>query len=393
MRNTSKRCNFNQNCCHTKNETSSEEFGYTEKTSKTRYKERDLSNSSEHSDTNAACAHKSRSRRGVEINADLCDLVKTMKAACEELTRQLKPSSGCREPIRCREPLPCRRSRSCAIKNVKFTFKDVEESFEKFRGDDNQNVDEWLDEFIQQANMFNWDDDEKLIYAKRLLWGPAKLFVKYDLRPKTWWQLTLGLRREFNEEIDTRAIHLKLGKAKKRNSESFNEFLYRMMNIAAPAKLKEKTIIEYIVDAVAESTECKLFLSSATSIAELKEKLKVFENCGRNATFKSRSDAKGAEAMECFNCGSGQHKTHHCPDRDKGPLCFKCKSFGHRRDECRGEKPIHPKSMNTITAAGDRNKSNEEKSECEETDAEEKLWEWTKGQDKALKNFVYGYRC
>lgn len=389
MENRSKRGKFNQNCYRMSNGSSSEEFGYVQKASTKWYKnEEDLSNSSELSDTNLACSHKSRSRRKIEMNTDLCDLVKTMNAACEELTRQLKLSNSRREPIR------CRKSRSCTGKNIKFTFKDVEESFEKFKGENNQNVDEWLSEFDQQANMFNWDDDEKLIYAKRLLSGPAKLFVKYDLKPKTWGQLSLGLRREFNEEIDTRAIHLKLGKAKKKSSESFNEFLYRMMYIAAPAKLREKTIIDYVVDAVAESTECKLFLSTATSIAELKEKLKVFENCGRSATFKNRLDGRESEAVVCFNCGSNQHKMNHCPDRDKGPLCFKCKSFGHRRDECPGEKTVHPKFMNIISAAGDDSKRYKEHSEPEETDLEDKLWKLTvKEHGKPLKNFIYGHRC
>lgn len=84
------------------------------------------------------------------------------------------------------------------------------------------------------------------------------------------------------------------------------------MKIAAPAKLKEKTLISYIVNAVGSTTDTKLFLSSASTINELKAKLKVYENYFQKETAKNKTE-------ECIGCGSSQHKIQECPKNKNGP--------------------------------------------------------------------------
>lgn len=140
-------------------------------------------------------------------------------------------------------------------KDVKFTFRDIEDSLEKFDTIDGQNIVDWLTEFEDQSNVFQRDYDGKFVYARGLLSGPAKLYVDHDLK--------------FEQEINTMTIHCKLGKMKGRNSESYNEFCYRMREFAAPAKLDEKTIISYIVETVGETTDGTLFLPKASSMSEL----------------------------------------------------------------------------------------------------------------------------
>ncbi|XP_023244601.1 luc7-like protein 3 [Centruroides sculpturatus] len=48
-----------------------------------------------------------------------------------------------------------------------FTFRDVDESLETFRGDDGKNV-KWISNFEDMAEMCNWNGMQKIIYAKRL---------------------------------------------------------------------------------------------------------------------------------------------------------------------------------------------------------------------------------
>lgn len=158
----------------------------------------------------------------------------------------------------------------------KFTFKDIEESFEKFNGDEEKNIEEWIDEFEDQSTMFQWGDLEKLIYGRRLLTGTAKLFVNSELKPKTWEQFKFGLIREFKIVLNAALIHRKLSETKKQPNESFNEYCYKMVDIAQPAKLDAKAMITYIVDGISDHVNNKLFLYHSTSLTDLKERMKIY---------------------------------------------------------------------------------------------------------------------
>lgn len=65
------------------------------------------------------------------------------------------------------------------------TFKNVEESMEKFSSDDHVSVKGWLKEFEEMANVCQWTDIQKVAYSKRLLAGSTKLFVKYEKCTRT----------------------------------------------------------------------------------------------------------------------------------------------------------------------------------------------------------------
>lgn len=303
--------------------------------------------------------------RDVSSKGKFDQLIETLETLCGEMSHWMNGANnvGTRE----------RRHRSLdnRTKKVKFTFRDIEDSLEKFDGIEGQNIIDWLAEFEEQSNVFEWDNDEKLVYARRLLSGPAKLFVNHDLKPKTWRRLKHGLMCEFEQEIDTMAIHRKLSKMKKRNAESYNEFCYRVRKLAAPAKLDQKTIISYIVEAVGETTDSKLFLSEASSMGELKEKLRLYENYMNRDLFGSRGD---------------------------GPRCFGCKNHGHVRANCPDEKASTKKTINTIHATTPTNaiqetENNKSGAESEEDSSEECLWESSlKEHRNAFKNFLYGYR-
>lgn len=60
------------------------------------------------------------------------------------------------------------------------TFRDVEESMNTFSGDDNVNVQSWLSELEEMCDLCDWTDVQRVIYAKKLLRGSAKLFVDYE---------------------------------------------------------------------------------------------------------------------------------------------------------------------------------------------------------------------
>lgn len=65
------------------------------------------------------------------------------------------------------------------------TFKDVEDSIDTFSGDDGKNIKQWIKDFDETATLCQWNDVQKTIYARRLLRGSARLFVKYEAGKKT----------------------------------------------------------------------------------------------------------------------------------------------------------------------------------------------------------------
>lgn len=38
--------------------------------------------------------------------------------------------------------------------------------------------------------------------------------------------------------------------------------------------------------------------------------------------------------IRCFNCSDPSHKSINWPRKKEGPICFRCKNFGHKSDSC-----------------------------------------------------------
>lgn len=58
------------------------------------------------------------------------------------------------------------------------TFKDIEDSFKKFNGDDKYPITAWIQDFEEAAELFQWSELQKLVFAKKSLRGLARLFVQ-----------------------------------------------------------------------------------------------------------------------------------------------------------------------------------------------------------------------
>lgn len=80
---------------------------------------------------------------------------------------------------------------------VLFTFRNVEESLQPFSGEKTQNVKKWIENFELMSEMLNWTDSHSLAYAKRLLRGPAKMFVNTEKKISSWEKLKVCLMNEY----------------------------------------------------------------------------------------------------------------------------------------------------------------------------------------------------
>lgn len=260
-----------------------------------------------------------------------------------------------------RNNTPVIRRPGNSSQRVLLTFKDVEGSLDKFSGDGDSNVQQWLDDFEEMALLCGWNDVQKIAYAKRLLEGSAKLFVNYEMCAKTWNKLKKSLKDEFEEVVDSLQVHRELGKRKKRSDETYQEYTYKMLQIASQANIETRVVIQYIIEGILDDAVNKAMLYGAKDIKQLKERFyqyetmkremtktktrpveKKFDKLGRTESHEKRkpgvatSSAKPA-SRRYFNCGAEDHVSAVCPEKGKGKKCFKCSEFGHIASECQAK--------------------------------------------------------
>ncbi|XP_050540370.1 uncharacterized protein LOC126905012 [Daktulosphaira vitifoliae] len=237
------------------------------------------------------------------------------------------------------------------------SFRDVEESLSKFSGDDAYPVNRWIEEIEEMASVLRWSDPEKLIYGKRLLMGTAQLYIQSERGITTWTILKDKLKNEFKSRMNTAAIHRSLSERFKKIDESYQQYVFKMKQIAQLGNIEEDSLIDYIIAGIRDLEVNKMILYGATSIDELKLKLELYEkmklnvrantksninfsekkylNELPNASFKSyKHEGQSANINRCYNCGAKGHRSSSCPDASKGFKCFLCQEFGHKASSC-----------------------------------------------------------
>lgn len=228
------------------------------------------------------------------------------------------------------------------------TFKDVEDSLETFSGDGKQNVRRWINHFEETAELCAWKDVRKVIYAKRLMRGSAKLFVNFESCARSWSQLKQALLTEFGRTLNSRQVHKELSAARKKPLETYQEYIYRMLDSASHADMELEAKIQYIIDGVQDESGNKSILYGATTIKELRKRFSQYEALCINQKYKSKQATednskrysrfkKEVHTKRCYNCGDKKHMSNDCPSKEKGTKCFKCGAFGHIAVKCTKE--------------------------------------------------------
>lgn len=237
-------------------------------------------------------------------------------------------------------------------KNHNVRFEDIARSFKKFHGDSHLNIYSWLQHFNGQSAVFQLSPFEKLIYAKRLMDGNAKLFVELESKATNFEQLTAELIIEYGKSINSALTHQKLQARKKKNSETPIQYLYEMLSIASQSD----------IDIAAIVVESKAFMYEADNLADFKKKLLSYE------LLQTKPIESGSKITRdvCFNCGeSGQHKSSQCPTRSEGPKCFKCKQNGLISSSCPSEPIRRMNIIQRVIEEEDDNIHNESPEETE----------------------------
>lgn len=159
------------------------------------------------------------------------------------------------------------------------SFKDVEEALEKFNGHSHENVLQWIESFEDAAITCKWSEPHKYIFARRLMRDEAKGCIfspKTKNKVKDYDTLIAFLKEEYKDDASHIEIHTKLVNRKKRNDESTVAYMYEIIKMANE-RYDDKSLVRYVVDGLPDDGRNKSTLLEATTIDELKKKLKIYE--------------------------------------------------------------------------------------------------------------------
>lgn len=102
------------------------------------------------------------------------------------------------------------------------SFRDVEDTIRRFNGKDGYPINKWIDDYEEISNVMNWNNLQKLVFAKKSLDGLAKILVQSERGITTWEKLKMLLKEEFETKVSSAEIHkLMMNRKKKRCRNTF----------------------------------------------------------------------------------------------------------------------------------------------------------------------------
>lgn len=228
-------------------------------------------------------------------------------------------------------------------------FNDVKGSFRSFKGEPGNNVRRWIQHFEENAEIFQLNDLQKLIFAKNLFEGQARLFADYESKAHSWQTLRNELIEEFEKQSNSLVIHQQLAARRKATTETAIQYLYDMIILGSQGNVDIEAIFTHTTNGMPGNPQNKTILYEAKNLNDYKNSLLIYElqqNQVTGMTSQINESRRIKQAnRRCINCGDLKHGTIDCPHKMDGPKCFRCNNFGHRSmdDVCpmKNENPRH----------------------------------------------------
>ncbi|XP_017475696.1 PREDICTED: uncharacterized protein LOC108365966 [Rhagoletis zephyria] len=217
-----------------------------------------------------------------------------------------------------------------AHERATFTLRDIVDSLSMFNGSGSPSIEDWLEEFEENATAVHWNNLQKFIYAKQLLRGAAKMFVRSQRGVTDWSSLKQALKSEFGIVVSSMEVHRMLRNCRKRQNESYREYLYNLMEISKPIELDELSLVTYFIEGIPDSNANKRNKAS-TGLGNNKDQTK-----------------------RCFKCGDISHIAKDCSQ--KQIKCFKCGQPGHRAVDCQRQQVEVKKEKSNVNTLRNQGK-------------------------------------
>ena len=112
-----------------------------------------------------------------------------------------------------------------AAERSSFILKDIEDSLTRFSGEGAPDVESWIQEFEDCSHVVKWNELQCYIYAKQLLTGAARIFVRSQAGVRDWGALKKVLREEFGTKLSSISVHKMLKNRRKKSDESYRQYL------------------------------------------------------------------------------------------------------------------------------------------------------------------------
>lgn len=101
---------------------------------------------------------------------------------------------------------------------------------------------------------------------------------------------------EFAKTVNSKQMHTQLMQVKKKNDESYQAYVYRVLEIASNIEIETNVKIQNAIDGIIDDGTNKSILYGARSTKELRERLTLYE--AQKNTVRNRKQCKGDETRQ-----------------------------------------------------------------------------------------------
>ncbi|XP_055687650.1 uncharacterized protein LOC129797825 [Lutzomyia longipalpis] len=277
-----------------------------------------------------------------------------------------------------------KRSTSSSSSREVGTFRlaggEIKDLIPAFRpGEDETTTEEWIENLESMREIYEWTDQQVLLYASIRLKGAAKKWHS-TTKTKTWDEFKRELMKAFPEKINVGRIIKEIQGRKRKRDETVTEYFFEMRQKGKKIKLDDATIAKYIIAGLGDEKLIGMVAgANYDSPQELLQKIKdaedirramrkhgIGESGGKEKGEKNDArpeqesqDGNQVQKVSCYNCGKVGQTARECHERENKQrdmkaeiTCFKCNEKGHIARFCgkneTDSKMIHKGNMRII---------------------------------------------
>lgn len=194
-------------------------------------------------------------------------------------------------------------------------YEDVDGSFKKFEGAEDQNIFVWMEAFDRMCMEAEWDEFRKLTYLRRSIKN-----VAYDVAlmdgGDSYDSVKEVLLSQFGYDWKPCNAIRRIVARRKKVNETPMEYMTVMRRLGSAAKLDNATIAMFVVDGLDVEPIWKFVLSRITDLVELREAIEHAERCLKESVSVREDDGRMATASDEESMSTRQRSFGHSGEDD-----------------------------------------------------------------------------